>query len=180
MKNVCWLVFAAKETESSGQVNVLVAMTTSPTSDQSRFSQCKLELSQSQLLRARLAVRIQIRRFANTYSPISKTITKSLVIECSAVKRASIIPDRDIILISPLESYSQIVIVQNDSLELGKKFRTFFSIEFVDELRKRTNGVKTLPTCYWIGSYCDLGQHCLRLNFDVKILHSPTGCTALK
>ena len=105
-----------------------------------------------QSLAATLAVRIEIRTLAASHSTIPRSVAETHEVECRAVERAAIVPNRDIINVLPLEANLQIMVIFQQLLEPPKKHVALFFGDTVDELAVLADWIEALPSCYRIRS----------------------------
>lgn len=124
---------------------------------------------QPQSLRPRLTVWIQKRRLPDSNGPVAKAL--SLVVECRRVEHRSVVPDGDVILVSPLEPHLQVVVVQNHPVEFVQQLLALLRVQLVDPLGKRTQCKDALPASHWIRTYHRV--HCRQVFAD--ILRAATG-----
>lgn len=72
----------------------------------------------------------------------------------------------DIVLISPLESHLEVMVLEDSVIELLQEFIRLVGTKFIDLLREWAHGVDALPAGHWVGP--DNGVDCGQIGTSVQ------------
>lgn len=82
----------------------------------------------------------------DSHSPIPKPLPQPLIVKSRRMKHTPVIPNRQIILVLPLQPSLQIMTIRDNTQQLLQHLLTLISMQLVNLFRKRTKRENALPS----------------------------------